>query len=290
MLLDRFTQLVDSQPEAIFFSGDNYEVTFEELSYAMGGRTKSLAGVGITKGLRVAIILADSRDIIEILLSCWQLGAIPVLVSSQSTPMEKDQFLESSQPHIIITNWEISEELVDIDIPIFYYNIWDDLPDPKYNRDFYRSSDLLMSISKQTYGLNYRILEDHGYKDNWKLKYVPHGDSSKRFFKVPQLFLCFAFSWGVLMVSAAELDSISKRGETLAFNRELNLTDLFFQYGFRIDPVLVKDLYSANITSLSDNNQPNQVPWLYNPVVIPKIKHAIVNNINPVRFEFANSI
>jgi ABC-2 type transport system permease protein len=88
----------------------------------------------------------------------------------------------------------------------------------------------------------------------------------------------------------AELDSVSKRGETLAFNRELNLTDLFFQYGFRIDPVLVKDLYSANITSLSDNNQPNQVPWLYNPVVIPKIKHAIVNNINPVRFEFANSI
>ncbi len=88
----------------------------------------------------------------------------------------------------------------------------------------------------------------------------------------------------------AELDSVSKRGETLAFNQELNLTDLFFQYGFRIDPVLVKDLYSANITSLSDNNQPNQVPWLYNPVVIPKIKHAIVNNINPVRFEFANSI
>ena len=119
MLLDRFTQLVDSQPEAIFISGDNYEVTFEELSYAMGGRTKSLAGVGITNGLRVAIILADSRDIIEILLSCWQLGAIPVLVSSQSTPMEKDQFLESSQPHIIITNWEISEDLIPIDVPVF---------------------------------------------------------------------------------------------------------------------------------------------------------------------------
>ena len=119
MLLDRFTQLVDSQPEAIFFSGDNYEVTFEELSYAMGGRTKSLAGVGITNGLRVAIILDDSRDIIEILLSCWQLGAIPVLVSSQSTPMEKDQFLESSQPHIIITNWEISEDLIPIDVPVF---------------------------------------------------------------------------------------------------------------------------------------------------------------------------
>ena len=32
---------------------------------------------------------------------------------------------------------------------------------------------------------------------------------TKRFFKVPQLFLGLAFSWGILMVSAAELEKIS---------------------------------------------------------------------------------
>jgi len=88
----------------------------------------------------------------------------------------------------------------------------------------------------------------------------------------------------------AELDSISQRGETLALGRDLNLTDMFFQYGFRVNPVLVKDAYSANIRTLDNNNQPNQAPWFYNPVVISKIKHPIVNNINPVRFEFANTI
>ena len=41
-----------------------------------------------------------------------------------------------------------------------------------------------MSISKQTYGLNSRILKDYDYGDGWQLKYVPHGVSSKRFFKV----------------------------------------------------------------------------------------------------------
>ncbi|NQY29518.1 MAG: gliding motility-associated ABC transporter substrate-binding protein GldG [Flavobacteriaceae bacterium] len=87
-----------------------------------------------------------------------------------------------------------------------------------------------------------------------------------------------------------ELDSISQHGETLALGRDLNLTDLFFQYGFRVNPVLVKDAYSANILILDKNNQPNQTPWFYNPVVIPKIRHSIVNNINPVRFEFANTI
>jgi hypothetical protein len=43
-------------------------------------------------------------------------------------------------------------------IPIFYLNIWDDLPDPKYNRDYYRSCDALFAISKQTFGINYRVL------------------------------------------------------------------------------------------------------------------------------------
>lgn len=119
MLLDRFTQFVDSKSEAIFFSGKNYSVTFEELSYAIGGRTKSLSGVGITSGLIVAIILDESRDIIETLLSCWQLGAIPVLIPNHSTGEIENLFLASAQPDMIITSWKIAENLTHIDTPIF---------------------------------------------------------------------------------------------------------------------------------------------------------------------------
>jgi len=68
-------------------------------------------------------------------------------------------------------------------IPIMYYNIWDDIPDPLYNTNFYRSSDMLMSISKQTYGINKRILSKHGYED-WQTAYVPHGITDKRIFKI----------------------------------------------------------------------------------------------------------
>jgi glycosyltransferase involved in cell wall biosynthesis len=65
-------------------------------------------------------------------------------------------------------------------IPIFYYNIWDDLPDPQWNAPAYASCDLLMGISKQTYGINKRVLNMFGetYED-WQLKYVPHGVSEK---------------------------------------------------------------------------------------------------------------
>ena len=38
-------------------------------------------------------------------------------------------------------------------IPMIFYTIWDDLPYPMYNRDYYRSDDLLLCISKQTKNL-----------------------------------------------------------------------------------------------------------------------------------------
>ena len=38
-------------------------------------------------------------------------------------------------------------------IPIYYYNIWDDLPYPRWNEPFYESCDLIMNISKQTHNI-----------------------------------------------------------------------------------------------------------------------------------------
>jgi glycosyltransferase involved in cell wall biosynthesis len=67
-------------------------------------------------------------------------------------------------------------------VPIMYYNIWDSLPDPMWNAPFYASCDLLMSISKQTYGINKRTLEKYGMpKEDWAYKYIPHGVS--KYFK-----------------------------------------------------------------------------------------------------------
>ena len=60
-----------------------------------------------------------------------------------------DAILHFTDPRFWIWLYQMEHE-IRTKIPIFYYNIWDDLPDPQYNRDYYRSSDLLMSISKQT--------------------------------------------------------------------------------------------------------------------------------------------
>ena len=83
--------------------------------------------------------------------------------------------------------------------PIMYYNIWDDIPDPHWNTNFYRSCDTLMGISKQTYGINKRLLKPHGYKD-WQIRYIPHGISDKRINKIEKedtLFKRFEEKFGL---------------------------------------------------------------------------------------------
>ncbi len=95
-----------------------------------------------------------------------------------------DAILHFTDPRFWIWLYNMEHEIRQ-NIPILYYNIWDDLPDPMYNRDFYRSSDLLLGISKQTYGINKRVTK--GYlNEDWQIKYVPHGVSEVRFKRVPK--------------------------------------------------------------------------------------------------------
>jgi glycosyltransferase involved in cell wall biosynthesis len=91
-----------------------------------------------------------------------------------------DAILHYTDPRFWIWLYNMEAE-IRRNIPIFYYNIWDDLPDPQYNTNYYKSSDLLMAISKQTYGINKRLLPEY---DDWQITYVPHGISSRRFKKI----------------------------------------------------------------------------------------------------------
>jgi glycosyltransferase involved in cell wall biosynthesis len=68
-------------------------------------------------------------------------------------------------------------------IPIAFYTIWDDLPYPMYNRDYYRSDDLLLCISKQTKNLVENVLRDYP-KEDWQIQYVPHGIDENKFFPI----------------------------------------------------------------------------------------------------------
>ncbi|GAB4516006.1 MAG: gliding motility-associated ABC transporter substrate-binding protein GldG [Allomuricauda sp.] len=91
---------------------------------------------------------------------------------------------------------------------------------------------------------------------------------------------------------AMEMDSIyAGGGEAIAIPRDLNLKDLFFKYGVRINPVLVNDLYFTQIvlaTGEGNDSQYNPLPWLYYPMVFSQNNHPINTNIEAVRFQFTS--
>ena len=92
----------------------------------------------------------------------------------------------------------------------------------------------------------------------------------------------------------AELDSLMQTGESLAYPRDLGLTDLFFNYGLRINSNLVTDLYCSQITlatgNIGNQTQFNNFQWIYFPLANSLNNHSINNNIEAVNFKFSSSI
>lgn len=110
----------------------------------------------------------------------------PNLIRSILENEKIDAILHFTDPRFWEWLYEMEHEIRQ-NIPLMYLNIWDDLPDPWYNREAYSSCDLLMAISKQTYGINKRILEKYeGPQKEHRITYVPHGISETEFFPIDE--------------------------------------------------------------------------------------------------------
>jgi len=92
-----------------------------------------------------------------------------------------------------------------------------------------------------------------------------------------------------------EMDSLyNETGSNLAFPRDLNLNDMFFKYGIRLHPELIKDLMATPIALATGEQgsatQYTQYPWFFSPMIYPSIKNPIVSNLDGIKFEFSNPI
>ncbi len=93
----------------------------------------------------------------------------------------------------------------------------------------------------------------------------------------------------------AEMDSLyNPAGATLAYPRDLNLNDMFFKYGFRINPDLIKDEQGSPIKLATGEQgsatQFQEFNWKFAPQVYPSSTHPIVKNLGGIKFDFANPI
>jgi ABC-2 type transport system permease protein len=92
----------------------------------------------------------------------------------------------------------------------------------------------------------------------------------------------------------ADLDSINRYGRFIPRDYPLNLEDILFKYGVRIQPDLLMDLECTKIPIKTGelNGQPQfqPFPWYYHPAVLPTGRHAIVKNLDRVELRFCSSI
>jgi glycosyltransferase involved in cell wall biosynthesis len=96
-----------------------------------------------------------------------------------------DAILHYTDPRFWVWLYQMEHEIRQ-SIPIFYYNIWDDRPTPRYNEFFYESCDLIMNISKQTVAM----VKDAAVtkpRNVWNNTYIPHGIPEEKFYPVGEL-------------------------------------------------------------------------------------------------------
>jgi ABC-2 type transport system permease protein len=91
----------------------------------------------------------------------------------------------------------------------------------------------------------------------------------------------------------AERDSL-QNGELIAYSRDLELNDLLFRYGARINTDLIADKHCDQIPvevgSVGGQSQKQLLPWPYAPLLQPGSDNVIVKNQADVLGQFANSI
>ncbi len=91
----------------------------------------------------------------------------------------------------------------------------------------------------------------------------------------------------------ASLDDMRNGAGRLAQNSQLNINDMLFEYGVRVNYNLVADVNASMIPISSGplgQGQIQLVPWLYYPVLIPDSSHNVVKNIDGIRTEFASTL
>ncbi|QAA81206.1 gliding motility-associated ABC transporter substrate-binding protein GldG [Aequorivita sp. H23M31] len=95
------------------------------------------------------------------------------------------------------------------------------------------------------------------------------------------------------LLDATQTHLDPETGKAFVFGMDLNLNDFFFKYGIRINPNLVKDVYSAPILLASGEDRESQFekyPWFFSPLSSSTADHPIVSNIEAVKFDFASAI
>jgi gliding-associated putative ABC transporter substrate-binding component GldG len=122
-----------------------------------------------------------------------------------------------------------------------------------------------------------------------------HGFSESQKLKIDQYVMRGGKVIWLLDYLYASLDSLQRsEGSFIAFDMGLNLDDILFKYGVRINPDLVQDINCAEIPlkvgMMGDRPQMQLMPWYYFPLLGAPNNNPIAKNLDYVLSQFPQSM
>ena len=92
----------------------------------------------------------------------------------------------------------------------------------------------------------------------------------------------------------ADMDSLEHAGQAVATRLPLNLDEMLFTYGVRINPDLVMDIrcrpVPMKVGMVGEHAQIQFQPWMYFPEIVPLSPHPIVRNLDLIKTDFVSSM
>ncbi|MBI2449291.1 glycosyltransferase [Candidatus Pacearchaeota archaeon] len=101
----------------------------------------------------------------------------PVMLREVLDLEKPDALWFITDPRFYVWLFEMSDEVLDRNIPMLWWTIWDNFPTPQFNKVYYDSCTFLGCISKLTHS----IVQELGFSD--KAEYIPHA-VDPNFFKI----------------------------------------------------------------------------------------------------------
>ncbi|MFZ0448459.1 MAG: long-chain fatty acid--CoA ligase [Desulfatiglandaceae bacterium] len=109
--VQRWSELNPDKP-AIIFDGDT--ITYSMFHKRVNQTGCWLQSLGIEKGCRVAVMMGNCPEFMELYLACSRLGAIFVPINFRLTPYEVDYTLKNCRPRLFVFGSEYSEDLAEL--------------------------------------------------------------------------------------------------------------------------------------------------------------------------------
>ncbi|MCU7811971.1 MAG: long-chain fatty acid--CoA ligase, partial [Candidatus Thiodiazotropha sp. (ex Notomyrtea botanica)] len=126
-LLNRFKDIVASQPDAIAIKQGANSFSYRELNCTASNVAWHLQDLGVSRGDRVALILPNSFEYIAVFYGIWLSGGITVALNTQAKASDITNWVEHSDAEYLFIDENhpelgVLDELIKTDVTIVPVN------------------------------------------------------------------------------------------------------------------------------------------------------------------------